>query len=42
VLDYSDHSSLAVLQKYLDNVTDAGGRIADLVADLGELRAVPA
>ena len=37
VLDYSDHSSLAVLQKYLDNVTDAGGRIADLVADLGNL-----
>jgi hypothetical protein len=26
-----------VLQKYLDNVTDAGGRIADLVADLGNL-----
>ncbi len=35
VLGYSDHSSLSVLQRYLDNVTDQGGRIANLVACSG-------
>lgn len=42
VLGFSDHTSLTVLQRYLDNVTDSGGRIAELVARLGEQRAVPA